>query len=88
MHSMIGQYLLLIKINKNFRNFQLTDFNIFNTPCILLYILYIAYIYLHILILQYNNKNKYFIELKKLRFQGIQSIETSNKNIIKHPINL
>lgn len=83
MHSMIGQYLLLIKINKNFRNFQLTDFNIFNTPCILLYILY-----LHILILQYNNKNKYFIELKKLRFQGIQSIETLNKNIIKHPINL
>lgn len=83
MHSMIGQYLLLIKINKNFRNFQLTDFNIFNTPSILLYILY-----LHILILQYNNKNKYFIELKKLRFQGIQSIETLNKNIIKHPINL
>lgn len=59
----ISQYLLLIKINKNFRNFRLTDSNIFDIYTFVYYILYVTIYFILATILQYCNKidkNKYF----------------------------
>lgn len=89
--SILACNLLLIKINKNFRNFRLTDSNIFDIYTFVYYILYVTIYFIFATILQYCNKidkNKYFTKVNRSIFQEIQSIETWNKNITKHPIKL
>lgn len=65
--SILACNLLLIKINKNFRNFRLTDSNIFDIYTFVYYILYVTIYFIFATILQYCNKidkNKYFTRQK------------------------